>query len=64
MAKQLAHKKDKRLLTASQINEQKMNIGEFSENWQGRIFVIRPGKSRIADEVGIVDEGEYAIKVR
>lgn len=64
MAKQLAHKKSKRLLTQSEINEQKLNTGEFSENWQGRVFFIRAEKSRIAKEMDVEENGEYAIKVR
>ena len=64
MAKQLAHKKTKQLLTASEINEKNLNSGEFSENWQGRIFLLDTDKSKIAQEMGIDEEGEYAIKVR
>ena len=64
MAKQLAHKKTKQLLTASEITEKKLNIGEFSENWQGRIFFINAKKSTIADKMDVDENGEYAIKVR
>lgn len=36
----------------------------FSTNWQGRVFIIDPEKSRVAKEVGYTAQGEYAIKVR
>ncbi|MFT4250315.1 MAG: DNA-directed RNA polymerase subunit E'' [Candidatus Woesearchaeota archaeon] len=64
MAKQLAHKKTKLLLTQQEINEKKANIGEFSSNWQGRVYILNADKSRVAEHVGVEDEGEYAIKVR
>ena len=64
MAKQLAHKKTKRLLTAAEINEKKLNSGEFSENWQGRIYFINPKKSLVAEKMSVKESGEYAIKVR
>lgn len=64
MAKQLAHQKTKQLLTASEINEKNLNSGEFSENWKGRIFFLDTEKSKIAREMGVEEEGEYAIKVR
>lgn len=37
---------------------------DFSTNWQGRVSVINPEKSRVAHEVGYAVQGEYAIKVR
>lgn len=37
---------------------------DFSTNWQGRIAVIVPEKSMIAEKIGIEKQGEYAIKVR
>jgi RNA polymerase subunit RPABC4/transcription elongation factor Spt4 len=64
MAKQLAHKKTKRLMTQQEINEKKANIGEFSTNWQGRIYIVNPEESQIAEHIGVEEEGEYAIKVR
>jgi RNA polymerase subunit RPABC4/transcription elongation factor Spt4 len=64
MAKQLAHKKNKKLLTQQEINEKKANIGEFSENWQGRVYVLNADESQVADHIGVEDNGEYAIKVR
>ncbi len=35
-----------------------------STNWQGRLFVINPQKSVIAQKIGIQTPGEYAIKVK
>ena len=38
--------------------------GNFSINWQGRIFVADPNRSEIAQKIGITVKGEYAIKCR
>ncbi len=64
MAKQLAHKKTKRLLTQPQITEQKGNIGEYTTNWQGRAYFIDIKRSQVAQNMGVEQKGEYAIKVR
>lgn len=37
---------------------------QFSTNWQGRLYVIDPSKSVIAEKTGFKSKGEYAIKVR
>lgn len=36
----------------------------FSTSWNGRMFILDPAKSLIAQKVEIKDKGEYAIKVR
>jgi len=36
----------------------------FTTNWQGRIYVVDPKKSEIAQKVGLEAKGEYAIKAR
>jgi len=36
----------------------------FSNNWQGRIFILNPESSVVAQKMGIKVKGEYAIKVR
>ncbi len=36
----------------------------FSTNWQGRIFIVDPNKSEIAQQMDIKVKGEYAIKAR
>ncbi len=36
----------------------------FSESWQGRIHFINAEKSFIAGQIGVTENGEYAIKVR
>ncbi|MBI1936013.1 DNA-directed RNA polymerase subunit E'' [Candidatus Woesearchaeota archaeon] len=36
----------------------------FSTSWQGRIYVVDPVKSVIAEKIGLKAKGEYAIKVR
>ena len=37
---------------------------QFSTNWQGRLYVVDPVKSMIAQKIEIKTKGEYAIKVR
>jgi DNA-directed RNA polymerase subunit E" len=37
---------------------------QFSTNWQGRLVIIDPKKSIVAQKMGIKAKGEYAIKVR
>ena len=37
---------------------------QFSNNFQGRLFIIDPNKSQIAKKVDIKVKGEYAIKVK
>lgn len=64
MAKKFAHKQDKRLLTEAQIKELGLHQGDFTESWQGRIFVNDFQNSHIAKEMGITRKGEYAIKVK
>lgn len=36
----------------------------FSDNWKGKLIIIDPVKSEIAQKIGINTKGEYAIKVR
>ena len=38
--------------------------GNFSTNWQGRIFVADAKRSDIAQKIGITVKGESAIKCR
>lgn len=64
MAKLLAEKKTKVLLTDTQIKEKGLQIGNFTANWQGRIRILDTDKSKIAKELEIHDKGEYAIKLR
>ena len=37
---------------------------QFSTTWQGRINVLDPLKSKIAEKINMKAKGEYAIKVR
>ena len=37
---------------------------QFSTNWQGRLYIVDPSKSMIAQKIEIKAKGEYAIKVR
>jgi len=36
---------------------------QFVLNWRGRISILNASESEIAKKVGIVSNGEYAIKV-
>tara|TARA_Y100000310_G_scaffold343613_1_gene452103 strand:- start:2193 stop:2372 length:180 start_codon:yes stop_codon:yes gene_type:complete len=35
---------------------------QFAENWKGRIAILDPEKSKIAEKINIKVKGEYAIK--
>ena len=37
---------------------------DLSTNWQGKVYVLDPNKSLIAEKMGFKAKGEYAIKVR
>lgn len=37
---------------------------QFTDNWKGRIVIIDPEKSEIAQKMEITHKGEYAIKVK
>ena len=37
---------------------------QFSNNWQGRLYIVDPLKSMIAQKIEVKAKGEYAIKVR
>jgi len=36
----------------------------FSTNWQGRIYIVDPDKSIVAEKIGLKVKGEYAVKAR
>lgn len=63
MAKLLANKNTKELLTDIEIKEKRLNSGEFIQTWKGRVVVTNASKSIIATKMGIEKDGEYAIKV-
>ncbi|MCA9477692.1 MAG: DNA-directed RNA polymerase subunit E'' [Nanoarchaeota archaeon] len=64
MAKLLANKNTKELLTDVEIKEKRLNIGEFIQTWKGRVVITDAKRSHIAQKMGIEKDGEYAIKVR
>ncbi len=37
---------------------------QFTTNWQGRLFILDPNKSMIAEKISCKAKGEYAIKAR
>jgi len=64
MAKKLASKATKELLQDSEIRERGLNKADFSPTWQGRLHILKPSTSIIAEKLDIKKTGEYAIKVR
>ena len=64
MARKLANKVTKELLSEGEIKEKGMNKKDFSPSWNGRINILDPKKSLIAEKTHMEKEGEYAIKVR
>lgn len=52
------------MLTDTEIREKNLQKGDFTPNWKGRVFILDPKNSMIAEKMGIEKEGEYAIKVR
>ncbi|MFH1377069.1 MAG: transcription elongation factor subunit Spt4 [Candidatus Woesearchaeota archaeon] len=38
-------------------------LNQFSENWKGKIAIMDPERSEIAQKLGIKVKGVYAIKV-
>lgn len=36
----------------------------FTNTWKGRLMILNPEKSVIAQKIGIKKKGEYAIKIR
>ncbi|MCX6709601.1 MAG: DNA-directed RNA polymerase subunit E'' [Candidatus Woesearchaeota archaeon] len=40
------------------------NGNDFSTNFQGRIYIVDPVKSKVAQKLNIEAKGEYALKVR
>ena len=40
------------------------NSSDFTETWQGHIYILDPAKSEIAKKIEVTTKGEYAIKVR
>ncbi|MBS3157204.1 DNA-directed RNA polymerase subunit E'' [Candidatus Woesearchaeota archaeon] len=64
MAKKLANKKSKELLSDSDIREKGLNKEDFTPTWNGRLYIVDPAKSEIAKKSSITKKGEYAIKVR
>lgn len=37
---------------------------QFSNTWQGRLYILDPRKSTVAKKLGLEAKGEYAIKLR
>ncbi|PIN87512.1 DNA-directed RNA polymerase subunit E'' [Candidatus Woesearchaeota archaeon CG10_big_fil_rev_8_21_14_0_10_32_24] len=62
MAKKKACKKCKLFVEGEQCPICKN--GNFTNNWQGRLFITDVERSMIAHNVNAAVKGEYAIKVR
>ena len=56
-------KKTKKFMDDQNFKNHKADQGTTT-SWQGRVFVIDPEKSEIAEVMGFEEKGEYAIKVR
>ena len=64
MAKKLASKKSKKLLTEAMIRELSLPKSDFTTSWQGRVYIRDVENSHVAKEMSITEKGEYAIKVK
>ncbi|MDO8480474.1 MAG: DNA-directed RNA polymerase subunit E'' [Nanoarchaeota archaeon] len=64
MVKKLASKSTKELLFETEIKEKNLRRDDFTGTWQGRLHILHPDKSKIAAQLAVKKEGEYAIKVR
>jgi len=62
MAKMKSCKKCKLFVEGDKCPACKEN--KFSTNWQGRVSVLDPSKSKVADMAKISQKGEFAIKVK
>lgn len=56
-------KKTKKFLDDPNFKDHKPTSGT-STSWKGRVYVMNPKKSFIAKQMGLKEQGEYAIKVR
>lgn len=64
MVRKLANKRTKEILPENVIKEKGLPKGEFTTNWNGRMFILDPEASFISRQLSIKQKGEYAIKVR
>ena len=62
MSKKKACKKCRMLLSESECPVCKANIS--STVWHGRLYILDPKNSIIAQKCGFENKGEYAIKIR
>ncbi len=37
---------------------------DFTTSWKGRIIIVDPAKSEIAQKMGVKGAGEYAIRIK
>jgi len=42
----------------------KCGSNEFTESWKGRVVILNPEQSEIAQKLKIKDKGSYAIKIK
>ncbi|MBS3106901.1 hypothetical protein J4419_04555 [Candidatus Woesearchaeota archaeon] len=64
MVKKLASKSTKELLLETEIKEKGLRKEDFTGTWQGRLHILSLEKSKIAQQIAMKKEGEFAIKVR
>jgi len=64
MPKMLASKITKEILTEAEIKERKLKKDDFTEGFKGRVLVLIPEKSEIAQKLNIKHKGNFAIKTK
>lgn len=62
MSKKKACKKCKMITEANQCPNCKSET--FATSWMGRVLIIDPKRSTVAQKMNIETKGEYAIKIR
>ena len=64
MVKVLANKITSELKSEVEIKDESLRRDDFTEGWRGRINVLNPEKSEIAEKLNIKTKGNFAIKSR
>ena len=60
MAKRKVNKRTKKFVD----EKGKGGSDPLTDNWKGRIYITDPEHSFVAQQIGIKEKGEYAIKVQ
>ena len=62
MAKEKACKKCRRIFETSKCSF--CEVSESVDNFRGKIYVLDPENSEIADQIGIKEKGLFAVRLR